>query len=156
MVQLESVKAPIQPYEKRLSKEGLVELGVGKERAPALKPNNRRLLRCMTSIIELEVEKCDLTHESCIFSFHLKTFHIGIQQPSGRQRYFVQRLGDGSAFVPGLLIAAKDLVSTTATVVIHLYYTTSTVLSLYTTNAILTAVKKSLHLRVRICMEVCS
>lgn len=38
------------------------------------------------------------------------------------------------------MIAAKDLVSTTATVIIPFYYTTSTVLSVYTTNAILTAV----------------
>ena len=63
------MKAPIQPYENRLSNEELVELDVGKERAPALKPNNRRLLRCMVNSIELEDEQCDLIHESCTSSF---------------------------------------------------------------------------------------
>ena len=106
------------------------------------------------NFIELEEEKCDLTHESCTFSFYLKAFRPGIQQPSGRQRFFVQRLGDGSAFVPGLMIAATDLISKAATVIIPLYYTTSTVSSLY--NAILTAVKQSLLLRVQIYMDICS
>ena len=54
MLQVGSLKAPIQPYENRLSSEELVELDVGKERAPVLKPKNRRLVRCMTKITELE------------------------------------------------------------------------------------------------------
>ena len=69
MLQVGSVEAPIQPYEPRLVNEELVELDVGKERAPALKLNNRRLLRCMMNSIELEDEKCDLTYESCTSSF---------------------------------------------------------------------------------------
>ena len=54
MLQVGSLIAPIQPYENRLSSEGLVALDVGKERAPALMPKNRRLVRCMSSSIELE------------------------------------------------------------------------------------------------------
>ena len=53
MVQLGSVKDPIQPYENRLSNEEPVEfvdVVVGWERAPALKPNERRLLRCISNM----------------------------------------------------------------------------------------------------------
>ena len=47
MLQVGSVEAPIQPYEYRFSSAELVESEVGRERAPALKPNRRRLLKCM-------------------------------------------------------------------------------------------------------------
>ena len=54
MLQVGSVEAPIQPYEYRFSSAELGESEVGRERAPALKHNKRKLLRCMIYSIELE------------------------------------------------------------------------------------------------------
>ena len=63
-VQLGSLNAPTQPCESRLSNEELVELEVGRERTPALKPTKKRLLRCIMNGIELGDEKWSLNYDA--------------------------------------------------------------------------------------------